>query len=379
MFNNIKTEKKRIRVMICINNLYVGGAQRQLQKQLPYFNTDKFDITILSFDVNSQRKNISIEFPDKITHYQIKMNNLWDLRGWYRSFVLIGKIRPDVIMTSMFWTNTIGRVMGLFYRIPVIARYHNTVAHSSSLQKKIDSFLARYTSKFVGVSSDVANFIIEEIPSVKDRMLVVPNGIDIENIKLNSNDAINKIRQVCQADANTILLLSVGRLVEQKNHSLMIKGFSEIKKNYPSTKLCLVGDGDYRLKLEKLINNLNLSDSVYLAGHQDNVNPFYEAADLYISTSKREGMSNTQLEAIVHGLPIIATKTGGTAELIIEYQNGFIISEPSPEGVLSAYKKYFKHDKLLLRKKAREQAVKFDIKNTVKMYENLWEVTSQQV
>jgi glycosyltransferase involved in cell wall biosynthesis len=222
---------RRIKVLICINNLYVGGAQRQLQKQLPYFDTSKFDITVLSFDIDTDRENIDINFPDKISHQQIKMKSLKDVRGWYRIFGFTRRLRPDVIMTSMFWSNTIGRVLGLWYRIPVIARYHNTVCYPSAIHKYTDIFLARYTRAFVGVSSEVARFVVKEIPSIKDSMIVIPNGIDLVNISNRKSSKDKSIRHRLGVDDDEILLLSAGRLVVQKNHELMVQGFSLIRKN----------------------------------------------------------------------------------------------------------------------------------------------------
>jgi glycosyltransferase involved in cell wall biosynthesis len=365
---------RRIKVLICINNLYVGGAQRQLQKQLPYFDTSKFDITVLSFDIDTDRENIDINFPDKISHQQIKMKSLKDVRGWYRIFGFTRRLRPDVIMTSMFWSNTIGRVLGLWYRIPVIARYHNTVCYPSAIHKYTDIFLARYTRAFVGVSSEVARFVVKEIPSIKDSMIVIPNGIDLVNISNRKSSKDKSIRHRLGVDDDEILLLSAGRLVVQKNHELMVQGFSLIRKKYHTVKLCLVGDGACEDDLKKMAGELGLTDVIHFMGYQDNVHPFYEAADVYISTSKIEGMSNTQLEALAHGIPVISTQTGGVTELIDDGNNGFII-DSSPDSILLAFERYLHSDKLSLQKNAQDRVRRFDIRKTVKMYEELWEKT----
>jgi glycosyltransferase involved in cell wall biosynthesis len=86
-----------------------------------------------------------------------------------------------------------------------------------------------------------------------------------------------------------------------------------------------VGDGACEDDLKKMAGELGLTDVIHFMGYQDNVHPFYEAADVYISTSKIEGMSNTQLEALAHGIPVISTQTGGVTELIDDGNNGFII------------------------------------------------------
>ncbi len=364
---------KRIKVLICINNLYVGGAQRQLQNQLPYFDQEKFEISVISFDAEEERTSTNIVFPPHIAYQHIRMRNLWDMFGWVRSFKEIKKLRPDVIMTSLFWANTIGRAMGILLRVPTIARYHNTIGYTSCLQKRIDTFLSHYTKYFVSVSSEVATFMIRELPTIRSRMHVIPNGIDLS--KLNEEKSIecrNRITAELNVESDATLLLTVGRLVRQKNHSLMLDGLAAIKEHYPKIMLCIVGEGGNLQELKGQAARLGIASNVRFIGHQDNVHPYYEAADVYISTSLVEGMSNTQLEALAHGLPIITTETGGVKELVEEGRNGFMIKEYTSSAVCAAFERFVAADKTALRDASLSRAAQFDIRNTVTQYEKLW-------
>lgn len=120
--------------------------------------------------------------------------------------------------------------------------------------------------------------------------------------------------------------LAVGRLSPEKGFDLLLKAWQLANPSAAKWELVIVGEGTTRPQLETLIKELNLSESVRLAGWCQNVAAHYQEADLYISSSHYEAMSRSLLEAMSHRLPIISTRaTDGLEELVQENHNGWLV------------------------------------------------------
>lgn len=140
-------------------------------------------------------------------------------------------------------------------------------------------------------------------------------------------------------------IVSVGRLEEQKNFSLLINTFYQFNKLHPSSLLKIYGEGSLKGKLEKLIENLNLTNKVQLCGKsmswiEDNCK-----CSLFINTSLYEGMPNSLLEALINGLPCIASDCpiGGSRELL-SYKNGLLFENNNQEDLLKKMNLLYKNE-----------------------------------
>ncbi len=155
---------------------------------------------------------------------------------------------------------------------------------------------------------------------------VIYNGVNLEEFQPPKKNTV-------QAEEREIKLISVGRLIERKGYRYLI----EALQGLDNVQLILIGDGNQKNELEELarkkkvrVNFLGKVDHAHLAGH-------LHSADIFILPSLNEGMSNALLEAMACGLPVIATNTGGSSELI--QNNGFIVAPGSAAALREAIKK----------------------------------------
>ena len=144
------------------------------------------------------------------------------------------------------------------------------------------------------------------------------------------------------------IVISVGRLNENKNHSLLIHAFSIISKNYPSWKLMIYGEGEDRENLEQLIKRLNMTCTIFLPGIVDNLDKYLHQASIFVLTSNAEGLPNALIEALCMGLPCISTDFigGGARELIQHELNGIIIPLNDKEQLTTSLKRLMNDRKL---------------------------------
>ena len=153
------------------------------------------------------------------------------------------------------------------------------------------------------------------------------------NIKVITNGVDTQKYFVPSRSWDPPVLLTVGRLVNQKGIHVLINGLSEVV-DLP-WRLTIVGDGKEKSRLEALSADLHLSDRIHFTGwiHREELLSKYKEANLYIHTSFDEGMSNAVLEAMASGLPVLATDISGNLDVIVNEQTGILIEPGDPNAV----------------------------------------------
>lgn len=158
----------------------------------------------------------------------------------------------------------------------------------------------------------------------RDRIRMIPNGIETElYAPCNPKDrAMLKQRMGCQ---RPVTVLYTARLAPAKNPTGLLQAWSLLHRELSDCELVLVGDGPLRQELVELIDQLGLSDSVQLIGYQQDVVPWYQAADVFVLPSHHEGLSNSLLEALSCGLPVVSTRVSGSTDIFEEADVGELV------------------------------------------------------
>lgn len=179
--------------------------------------------------------------------------------------------------------------------------------------------LSRYFTKTVAVSEDVRNVLVKHCAFRKENVEVIHNGIEIPSA-IPPKDA-----------AGPFVIGSSGRLFQVKDYPLMVDIARTIADlDEENIRFELAGEGPERSVIEALIQRYELQNRFVLKGHQDDVNPFYRGLAIYLNTSVHEGIPMTILEALAHGLPVIAPAVGGIGEIIENGVDGFLINSRHP-------------------------------------------------
>lgn len=121
------------------------------------------------------------------------------------------------------------------------------------------------------------------------------------------------------------MIVTVGRLVGQKNHGMLIKAFQMAHDALPSYRLVIYGEGDRKGELEEMISYLGLSGCIDLPGNCSDIYDKISSAKLFVLTSNFEGMPNALAEAMGLGLPVVSTRVSGATDLIQNYENGELV------------------------------------------------------
>ena len=175
-------------------------------------------------------------------------------------------------------------------------RLKRTVRHT------LERLFSPRFAKIVTVSDSIQQYIRDEIGIAPSRMLTVHNGIKTQGIP------------IARKDNGEIRCITVGRLAEVKNQTMMIRAFHAA--DCRNAKLYLVGDGPERAKLAALSRELGIEDRVVITGFRQDVSDLLAQSDIFLMSSHYEGISIAVLEAMRAGLPVIGTSVGGMAETV---------------------------------------------------------------
>lgn len=363
---------KKIKVVFGVNDFYVGGMQRQLSLLLKELQTKNFEITLITLFNDKSRENMYDLLPSHIVVKKLSFDSWRDVGEWFALYKLLKQIKPDVVISSLFFSNTVLRVLKIFCGYTSIAREHNTYTDKPFMHRVIDKLLSYLSYRIVAVSKTVAEFTSKQENIPLEKFVVIHNGIDttaVEN-KLSELPSKDAIRAELGLSTDDICFLNISRLLPQKKHELLIRGFALFQKNYSGIKLLIVGDGSSRKYLENLSTELGVEEQIIFYGMRSDIWKFYKAADVFVSTSRIEGFSNVYLEAMASGLPLIATNTAGTDELLINGYNGWVIHTNNPEGVAEGLLNFY-NSRDIESDVVKKSIAQFSIQNSAKKYTKL--------
>jgi len=273
---------------------------------------------------------------DKDELHQWKQIELvkYTLRGLYKSLSLKKKNDYDIIHA---WSGVPCGFMAKLLRQKYIVALRGSDVPGYSSRFSLQYRFLKPLIKSVWSSSEQA------IPNSKGlkqlaketadlSMRVVPNGVDIDQFSPGT------------AQEGGLKVLTVARLVERKRVQDAIKALEGLE-----AELIVVGEGPERDRLETLAENIDVREKAEFKGYVDHsdIDEIYASADVFLLPSMNEGMSNTVLEAMASGLPIIVTDTGGTEELIDG--NGFLIDKKSPKDITDAIESYIENQDIMER------------------------------
>lgn len=353
---------------------------------------------LLKIDNNQFIKKIFLY--KKSEHFLIKkyflINNYYDngnqfswkkfllfLKNIFLTYNILLKQKPDLIVTCDLYASILILLIKRFFikKIKIIVFVNNNLLYfieqkPNVLFQNLLKILIRSTYGYGNVvvftsKSLQSNFFEKTL--IKNRSLIINNGLDFHRL---NQTPLNKDEELLRMEKrNTIKIISVGRLSQQKDFETLIKAFYLVNKKITKLDLYIIGDGELKNRLIKLTKKLKLNNNVHFLGWRNDPFPFLRNSDLYVFSSKYEGFGIAIIEAMGCGLPIIATDTPyGPSDILKRGKYGVLIPVGNP--CLMAQKMELLIRNKKLRKKYAKLALTrskdFDLRLIIKQYENLF-------
>lgn len=205
-------------------------------------------------------------------------------------------------------------------------------APPSAKRRLANRLLMAGVDDLVAVSGDLRAHLLQE--GVPPRMRVVWNGIDPgEPRSVASRD---RARTLLGASAADQVLVSVARLDPVKDLATLVRATAAMQAAVPHVLLYVVGEGPELAALEQLAAAEGVGDRIRFLGHREDARALLDAADVYVNSSISEGISLTVLEAMAAGLPVVATRVGGTPEVVADGETGHLVPAREPAALAAA-------------------------------------------
>lgn len=241
---------------------------------------------------------------------------------------IMAKRGPDIIHSHRYKENIIALLTGQFKRgAKLISTQHgmpeyygNNVNMKHLFLNTINFIiLARYFRKVTAVSENIQSILITHYGIPREKLAVIHNGVD-------------RIREPSSKTQNDFFIIgSSGRFFPVKDYPFLIEIAREVMKSTDKIRFELAGDGPERGKIEELVESYGLGDRFLLRGTVEDMDEFYEGLDLYINTSLHEGIPMSVLEAMAHGLAVVAPGVGGFREIFHEGLSGYLVERRDPK------------------------------------------------
>jgi glycosyltransferase involved in cell wall biosynthesis len=264
----------------------------------------------------------------------IRERHRFDTRVFGQLRKIVDIVRPDVIQTHNGKSHLmLGIAPKLRAGRPWIAFQHGYQDTDLKLRvyNQLDRLSLRLADRVVSVCEAFAPRLTQ-FGVQREKIRVLHNSaVPTPTAPAANRDAVR--RDLGVSDGVTVIL-SIGRLSREKGHATLLRAASRL--SLPRWKLVLVGEGPERPNLVQLAESLGISASVEFAGFHSDVSRFYAAADLFVLPSHSEGSSNVLLEAMMAGVPIVATDAGGNRELVVDEVSGLLVPVLDPEALTVA-------------------------------------------
>lgn len=253
------------------------------------------------------------------------------------------------------------------------------------LKLRVKSLLAWQSDRLTTVSQDIADLMIEKWQVNPDKITVIPNGVDLTRFKESNNRTA--LRQWLGFPGEAIVIGTViGTLRPVKDVPTLLQAFATVSRQHSACRLVIMGGtngptngsfrDDHHQHIMNIISSLGLERAVHFVPPQQDVETYMQSFDIYANSSVYEGMSNTLLEAMACGVPVVATKVGGTPFIVRDGYNGLLASPGAPDELANAL--YSLVSNPSLREQIAENGFRYvrenhDLRSFVSTHERIYE------
>ena len=362
-----------LRVAQVIWSLGLGGAEQVVIRLAAGLDRKRFEPLVCCLDEpgafapQAEREGLEVVSLGKRGPVDVRV--ISRLRG------LLRRRGIDVVHTHLwgadFWGRLAARVAGTDV---VVTTAHNLDTWKSWYHLRLDGWLAQWTNRLVAVSNQVRNFY-EARGVGQGRWEVVYNGVACGDRSKGPRGPELTALGIGEKDRVVAL---VGRLVPAKAPEVFLEAIARVARGVPSIKALIIGDGPLRGNVEAHVRRLGLEGRVVLAGLRNDARELVAGANALAFSSHREGLSIAMLEGMAAGVPVIATRVGGTPELIESGVTGVLVPPGEPEALAEALLRVLRSPKEAerLARAARERVrTRFSLTRMVEAYQCVYSGT----
>lgn len=334
-----------------VHHFRVGGMENGMVNLINHMPEERFrHVVICVDDYTDFRARIQ---RDDVEFYALAKPAGRDVSWYFRLWRLLRALSPDIVHTR-----NLSALEGQFVAAAagIRARIHGEHGrdvfdlHGQNRKYNILRILARpLVGRYIAVSRDLAQWLIQTVGVSPQRVSQIYNGVD--SALFHPREGARNIGPAGFATETSFVIGSVGRMAEVKDYPNLVCAFIRLLEIEPAARqrarLVIIGEGVAREACLSLLREANAEHLAWLPGERTDVAELMRNMDLFVLPSLGEGISNTILEAMACGLPIVATRVGGNPELVEDAHNGTLVPVSDPETLAQTLLHYFQNESVV--------------------------------
>jgi glycosyltransferase involved in cell wall biosynthesis len=320
-----------------------GGPDKTILLSAARHNREQVEVVVVYIrDVRDHEFRIA----DKargfgLTFYELEERSKFDLRVLRALRDIIVRHDINLIHAHDYKTDLFAYLLRRWLgrqRFTLLSTAHAWVmlGPRGALYRRLDLWLMRRFDHLIAVSHATRNEMVAAgIPP--QLISVIHNAIDTEEWA--PGPIRPTLREEIGISHNSLVLGYVGRIMPEKDLDTWLRAAAVVARQYPEAQFVLVGEGrdtSTLSQLQRLATDLGIAERVHFPGYRAQLLPVYAAFDLFVLTSRREGLPNSVLEAMAMALPVVTTDVAGTKELVLHEQTGFVLPQGDVAGLAQA-------------------------------------------
>ncbi len=370
---------KKKKIIFVIENLNAGGAERVFVNLLKKFDRKKFECILVLINSGNIHKG-SYEVVQDIKVINLEKNKKLALFSLIKT---IKKENPDVVFSNLAPINILCLVSKLLIRnknTKYIIRETTikSISINQTKERKLSKLVYKmlikifynYADGIISLSKGTKEDLIKNFGIMKEKINVIYNPIDIDEIKAKSKEPITDI----EIHSDTINLICVGSLVKSKGHKYLIKAIYKLKEIYGyKVRAYFLGTGELETYLKQLVIKYKLENDIIFLGFKSNPFKYMSKCDIFVLPAIWEGFGNVIVEAMVCNTPVVSTNSpSGPREIIDDKVNGILAEPKNVDSLVDAIisiidnPEYYNY----IRDNGYKRANDFEINKITKEYEN---------
>jgi glycosyltransferase involved in cell wall biosynthesis len=331
---------RRIKVLFLIDSLGPGGAERLMIDLLPALRDLGVDSEVIAIQErhgNPVADDLRAVGVDVST---IGIERLRERGALARVTAAIERANPDILHTQLEFADILGSVAASRLGIPSISTIHTLDRPprwtKEAARSRLTAWtLRRRTSRVIAVSESARNHVLRKAGLPKRHTAAIHNGIDLAPfVAVGAEDRL-RTRSELGIGSDDPVIITVAVLRQPKGIADMLAAMPTLLESHPRLTYLVVGGGTDRSRLDGLVSELGVTQSVHFAGRRSDIPNMLAASDLFVLPSLTEALPTVLIEAMAVGVPVVATQVGGVPEIVDNGTTGLLVPPSSSPPALA--------------------------------------------
>ena len=305
---------RRPTICYIIDDLGIGGAQRQLVELVKSLPRDRYALHVISLSTKKCALEPLVRDAG-VPLTLIPQSGIVSPRAFWRLYRTLRALRPAAVHTWLFTADLYGRLAAWLAGVPVILSSVRSVEPDKpSHYVAVDRLLRHITTGFTVNAKAIGKVLASREGVSPDRITTVYNGVDLRAFTPSLRNG-----------SHAPMIGIIGRLVPVKDHATFLRAAVLISREQPAARFLIVGNGPLREALNQEVARVGLEERVQFLDSQSDTASVFAALDVVVVSSRYEGCCNVILEGMAMGKPVVATAVGGNPELIVPGETGYLV------------------------------------------------------